>query len=341
MFARVHTEKKALKSNTGSCTKLAEYLSKENESIDFYDQELFFNDSDLQLTETNVIESIDNNVKGLGKDDYKFFMISVNPSQNELKHLASLATGRDIDNISKLSKAEFKIYQSYFKNYVNNVMNDYAGSFNRGLTNKDLLYFAKVEQTRTYKGFDKAVKEGKAKSGQLKEGLQTHAHIVVSRKTADMQMKISPAARSRGISDKHKLNGKKVQVGFDNMNFKLSAENTFDSQFGYKRRYYDKAYTKMTVKNPGLTKTLNNIETVLDRRKAVNKILNKALENNETAKTIVNKSILAKTVINPKSLKGLTMSIAAKSNPVTAVAQKVFKIAKKVKHIVIDKGIDI
>lgn len=344
MFARVHTDSKTLNLNKSSCSDLVQYLNKENKGLNLFDQDLFFNSEDFNIQESEIINSIDNNVKGLGKGDYKFYMISINPDQKELKHLSELATGRKVNNINELSKKEFTKYQELFKNYVNNAMNDYAAAFNRDLTKNDLLYFAKIEQTREYKGFDQAVKEGRIKSGQLKEGLQTHAHIIVSRKTKDMSKKISPAAKSKGHSDKHKLNGKKVQVGFDNVNFKINVENTFDKQFGYNRDFYDKAYNKMTIKNADLYKiygNLNNIETVLDKRKLINRTVNKTLKNSEKTKSLLNNARMAKSAVNVNSLKGLTLSTAAKSNPITAVAEKVYKIGKKAKNIIFDKGLDI
>ena len=53
-----------------------------------------------------------------------------------------------------------------FKTYINKgVMNRYAENFGKGLTNKDIMYYAKIHHTR----------DGKT-------GDQMHVHIIISRK---------------------------------------------------------------------------------------------------------------------------------------------------------------
>jgi hypothetical protein len=346
MFVKTHTEKSALKGNTGSSSNLFEYLEKENEDKMPIDKEFFFNEDNPIVDDERAMREIDNNVKGLGKDEYKFFMVSVNPNQNELKHLARLASGKDVNDISELTKSELTTYNNLFKEYVNQVMNDYAKSFNRksrDLTNKDLLYFAKVEQQRTYKGFDLEVKEGRAKVGDLKPGLQTHSHVVVSRKTKDMEMRISPNAKSRGHSDKHKLNGKNVNVGFDNVQFKVSAENTFDDMFGYQRKSKDKVFNQMLKEKPELRMAydaLDKTESVLNPRRAINKAVNKALQNNDRARAIYNNAMISRTLLKPKAVSSMVVSKAANITPATAVINKAWKVAKAAKRIV-SKGLDI
>jgi Family of unknown function (DUF5712) len=359
MFSKVHTEKAALKSNTKSCLSLVQYLGKENDGVDLLNREFFFNDNSDVITDNKVVQLLDNNKKGLGKDDYKFFMVTVNPSQNELQHLAKLATGKDITDVSKMTKAELKEYNILFKSYVNRVMDDYAAAFNRkgaDLTRKDLLYFGKVEQQRKWKGTDKPVREkipikGKVvKSGELKEGFQTHAHVIVSRKTKDMSMKISPNAVSRGYSEKHTLNGKKVNVGFDNVKFKIEAENTFDRSFGYDRLNKDKAFQKMINKNkPELNlkysaystyQKLNKVELLINPQKLQMHAAKKLIGNSKELKNVFQKTVLSQTMLRPALAPNMILSKLANLNPTTAIINKGLRIAK-IPAKIIFKGMDI
>jgi len=236
MFIKIHRLKDYVKGNTQSCADLVKYLEKENKGLDTLEKEYFFNqDVDHAIPEM-VIQSIDFNTKGLKKDEARFFMVMVNPSQFELRHLGKLASGRNIEKLSDMTRDESRRYLELFKTYTQNVMNEYAHAFNRNIERKDLLYYVKVEQRREYKGYDKAVKNGQAKVGELKKGLQTHAHIIVSRRDKKMEKSLSPLANSRGVSDKHQLNGKNVQVGFDRKHFMNECEHLFDRQFNYDRK---------------------------------------------------------------------------------------------------------
>ena len=237
MYIKIHGNADYVKGNTQSCKDLVDYLEKENEEKDFPQQEFFFNQTSINIEAQRVIQIIDNNKKGLKEKDAKFFMVTVNPSERELKHLASLATGgKEINEISEMTPGELQTYNDLIKNYARQVMDDYANAFNRGITGKDLVYFGKLEQQRHFKGNETEVTEGLKKSGELKEGIQTHVHIVVSRKDVTQKMSLSPLANSKG-SEKHQLNGKSVKVGFDRDLFVNGCEGQFDRMYGYKRDF--------------------------------------------------------------------------------------------------------
>lgn len=63
-------------------------------------------------------------------------------------------------------------------------MENYAGNFQlkegKTLKGKYLVWFATFHQGREYNGFDQQVREGIAKAGVAKPGLQTHIHVIVS-----------------------------------------------------------------------------------------------------------------------------------------------------------------
>ena len=245
MYVKIHSSKKD--NNRGSCNLLINYLEKENQEKDLLNQEMFFDqkNSDVSLYSRQAI--IDNNKGKLGKDETKFYMISVNPSKDELRHISKSVSGRDIKNISQLTTSELKHYQEALKDYTRRVMDDYAKNFNKGLTGENLVYFGKVEHCRYYGRDSVEVKEGLFKAGEQKEGLQTHVHIVVSRMDESKKIRLSPMANAKNA--KNILNGKEVQIGFDRMKFVQSCEKSFDTNFDYRRSQQHKFSHYHTMKN--------------------------------------------------------------------------------------------
>jgi len=251
MLTKIQTSSKS-NGNRGSSNALASYLEgeeidKENKAFD--NGELpesrsgFFTHNQDGLLKSEVISAIDSNKKGLGKSDSKFFMVSLSPSEKEQKHMLKQITGKDINSIDKLSRKELKAYENSLKDYSRNAMNEYANNFKRDQLKNggQLLYAGKIHHQRTYKGMDDEVKKGAAKSGDKKPGLNSHIHIIVSRKDRDMKMKLSPLANEKGRNNNSQLNGKKVQRGFDRNLYKVKAEKLFDQKYSYDRPIEDKA----------------------------------------------------------------------------------------------------
>ena len=184
MFVKIHGTKEYVKGNKESCSDLVNYLAKENEGKDFVDKEYFFNQNGTNFNDLHVQHTIDNNVKGLHKKDAKFYMLTINPSQQELQHLAKSATDisspadRKVESIKDLNPEELKRYNGLLKDYVNNVMEVYAANFNRGLTANDIVYFAKIEQERHYSYKDEELSK---KVQELKE--TQHLSIKSTQKT--------------------------------------------------------------------------------------------------------------------------------------------------------------
>lgn len=148
MYVKLHNPKDMEHGNKGSCSKLAEYLEKENEVLALEDRRMFFNNNGDDHSLADVIKGIDNNKLGLGKNDSKYFMLSINPSEAEHKQIISKITDRKVFDISDLTKDELKQYDHHLKDYANDVMDRYAENFDRGLTKDDLVYFGKVEHER-------------------------------------------------------------------------------------------------------------------------------------------------------------------------------------------------
>lgn len=190
--------------NTGSCKALVEYLRKEDADKG-QAQELFFNHEHSNITAAEVIQNIDKNRQGIGKDECKFYSLVIAPSLEELKHLKS-------------SKRELK-------KYTRKVMEIYAGNFNRkgggskNLSGKDIVYYAKLEDHRYYKGDDEEVKKGTAKQGDPKPEGNIHIHVIVSRKDKLNRTKLSPVVHDKKL--------------FHIEGFKLKGCYHFDAAYNY------------------------------------------------------------------------------------------------------------
>ncbi|AVR47180.1 mobilization protein [Christiangramia fulva] len=266
-----------------SVADFVEYLEKENKELHSDHQELFFS-QDLELiSPKEVVREIDANTAKLKTTEPRYYSLTINPSQRELKHI-----GNDPEKL---------------KNYVRTLMKDYASCFNREINGRpiqasDILYFGKLEYARTYKGTDREIHENapysnriaklrneirKVDRGELigsikalekeilqlqkeaphkldgkmieqgmqKPGSQTHVHLIVSRKDRSNSVSLSPGSKYK--ASEVKLQGRIVKRGFDRDRFFQKAEERFDKQFGYRRNYVE-AYTsrKNLQHNPKL-----------------------------------------------------------------------------------------
>lgn len=176
---------------------------------------------------------IDRNIAKLGRNDSKFFLINISPSQKELAHL-----------YERYDEAGAK---NKLKEFAVKVMDEYAQNFKRPGINshKDLLWFAKHENYRYYKHSDKEVKDGTKQKGERKEGRQMHIQIIVSRKDITNTVKLSPQNTSKGKNKEHS-----EKLGqFNRTAFKQSGENLFDKTFDFDRGLKDTLIYANAMKN--------------------------------------------------------------------------------------------
>lgn len=220
--------------NKGSCGALVNYLEKENrdkKSIDQYEK--WFNGTNNGIRPHEVRIGIDNNIAKLGKDDSKFFLINISPSQKELAYLTSRYGEEGIKD--KLKEFAIKVMDEYAKNFKRNNIRSH----------KDLLWFGKLENYRYYGYNDKEVKNGKKQRGERKEGQQLHLQIIVSRKDITNRIKLSPQNTSRGKNASYS-----AKLGqFDRTAFKQSGETLFDEMFGFNRGLKERMDYANTMKN--------------------------------------------------------------------------------------------
>jgi len=223
--------------NKGSSGALVNYLEKENhlqiEKGRGLDQENWFNGTSDDISRQEVRVKIDRNIAKLSRNDAKFFLINVSPSQKELAYLH--------ERYGEQSARE------QLKAFAVKVMDEYARNFRRpGIeSHKDLLWYAKHENYRYYKNDDREVKDGTKQKGERKEGQQMHIQIIVSRKDISNTIKLSPQNNSRGKNKAHS-----AKLGqFDRTAFKQSGESLFDDMFDFSRGLKDTLVYANTLKN--------------------------------------------------------------------------------------------
>lgn len=195
--------------NASGCRMSINYLEKENKDKSILEKEPFFNDSTSFATGKQVELDIDRHKKGLKNTDSKYYEVVVSFSKEELK-------GKSDKELKEYIKKEFP--------------KAYTGAINgKEVDEKQLTWYAKLEQQRKYDGRDKEVKEGKTKSGQLKDGDNRHFHVLIARKTKDEKHKISPLSN-------HKDTQKgAVKGGFERVKLAENIEKSFDKHFKHER----------------------------------------------------------------------------------------------------------
>ena len=253
--------------NTSSCIDLAMYLEKENNDLDKLLQktnsidekreienrkQFFFSHSKNNISTNEVISGIDKNIKKLGKKDAKYFAPTINFSQQELRHIIQSVTDKkEVENVWKLNAREYELFNNKIKEYTKLIMNNYAKNFNRenkGLkSGDDLVYFAKIEHFRKFKGTDDEVKNGIYKAGDLKPGVNSHVHLIVSRKDKTQKLKLTPTTKERSTT--RTIGGNTYHVGFDRMKWINMNEKSFDDFFQYKRKEREKFINQYILKN--------------------------------------------------------------------------------------------
>lgn len=221
MFIKITDSETA--SNKGSSIDLVHYLDKENRLDKSREPELWFNHQASDIQSYRVRTGIDNNVAKLGRNEAKFFLVNISPSENEILHL----------------KEEFGEAgaRQQLKAYAREIMDTYALNFKRpGIeSSKDLVWFGKLEEHRYYNHHDPEVRQGLRKRGEVKTGEQMHVQVIVSRKDVTNAIKVSPMNNSRGTNVEH---SKKVGQ-FDRVAFKNVGERLFDERFGFERSLRD------------------------------------------------------------------------------------------------------
>ena len=217
MMTKIPASGKGLSSRNGSCGGLAQYLEKEQIGM-------WFGRTLENVPGYQVVAEIDANKRNLGIADDKYYQIVLAPSKAELAHI-----GSDVESL---------------KAFTRSAMEAYAQNFGKGIDSKDLVWYAKLEHSRSYDHTDRAVQLGEQARGGLKLGDQTHIHVIVSRTENLREYKQGLA---EGLHERknpyhlspltnHKGTTKGVVLGgFERNGFSQRVEQSFDRQFGYER----------------------------------------------------------------------------------------------------------
>lgn len=202
-----------------------------------HEPEHWFNQQGQAIEAFAVRRALDGNIAKLGRDEAKFFLINISPSQKELQHLKLAFPEKDL--------------KSSLKKYAEKVMDEYAKNFQRpGIkSSQDLLWFAKVEHHRYYTYKDKEVQDGSKKRGDKKVGDQLHIQVIVSRKDITNKIKLSPMNSSKGRNAEHS----RKMGQFDRMAFKQCGEMLFDKLFSFERNLKDTLAYANIQKNGNLS----------------------------------------------------------------------------------------
>lgn len=248
MFVAVHNPSEVPSGNKGSSFDLVNYLDKDCTTASG-----FFDGNTEGISPFSVVDNIDTNVQALGRNDAKFYMLSINPSHEELCDLI----GRDYDSCEALTEREHNILETALMEYTRKSMNAYALNFGRDKikSGEDLLYYARIETSRIYKPTHENISSG-ARIGSEKPGLNYHVHVIVSRKSRDGKTKLSPQVVSRG--NDWVLNGRVVKRGFNHESWKVQCQEVWNKDYCYSRNSYVEREDSITKAfNPDLYEIMN------------------------------------------------------------------------------------
>lgn len=217
MMTKIPSGGSGLSNRSGSCGGLVAYLEKEQLGK-------WFGREAEAVPGYQVTAELDANKRNLGREADKYYQIVLAPSKAELAHIGS-------DPVA-------------LKAFTRSAMEQYAQNFGKGIESKDLVWYAKIEHSRSYDHTDRSVQLGEQAKGELKLGDQTHIHVIVSRTENLREYKQGLA---EGLHERknpyhlspltnHKATSKGVVLGgFERNGFSQRVEQCFDKGFGYER----------------------------------------------------------------------------------------------------------
>ena len=263
---------------SSSVSDYVAYLEKENETLEPENQEFFFNQTEDRVAPETVISEIDGNTAKLKKTEPKFYSLIVSPSQRELKAIQNQPDAlknytrelmkdyaasfyRDtpitVDQIKYYAKIEHeRTYRGFEKEILENApyrkrivrLQNNIRKVGRGEMEGNVKKMEK-ELAQLQRDIPHKINGKPITVGTKKEGVQTHIHIIVSRKDVTNTFSLSPGSKYK--TSEVEMHGKKVQRGFHREQFFEASEKTFDRLFQYDRNFVETYRAKKTlVKDP-------------------------------------------------------------------------------------------
>lgn len=179
----------------------------------------FFNLTDDNIYKSKVIKDIDSNIGQLLKTDAKFYAIHVSPSKEELQAIGN----------TEQEQAEA------MKHYIRQVfIPEYAKNFKKELSASDIKFYGKIH-------FDRSRSDNE---------LNTHCHLIISRKDQSNKKKLSPLTNHKNTKSGT------ITGGFDRANLFQQAEHGFDKLFSYYRQQLESFDYHNTMKNGSISEQL-------------------------------------------------------------------------------------
>lgn len=317
---------------SSSVSDFVAYLEKENEGKEMETIEHFFNQYSDEIDSKEVIKNIDGNIAKLKKTEPKYYSMVVSPSSRELKRLQNPST-----DLKAYTRELMKVYADNFNKQING----------RPLNVNDIMYYAKVEHERTYKGTDKAIKENapyQAKIARLNNEIRKIARGELTGSVKKKQREI--ALLQQEVP--HKINGEMITQGMAKQGSQThihiivsrkDASNSISVSPG-------STYKSSTVEMNGKTvkRGFNRDEFSQKAEQTFDKLFNYNRNYVETYKArkllIKNPTKYFMSIMRlPTSQKAIALKLLSKSsipmpkmNIPTNKAQLVFKVIKKLKR---------
>lgn len=258
------------------------YLEKENNGKPLDQQEYFFNQDKGDILSKDVLEDLGSiKMSKIPKGRPHYYNLIISPSQKELAHIKNNTTefkkfvrevmkryaeafhrelnGRPIkiDDIKYHAKVEHQRYYSgrelkvrenapYLKRIKEikqeiRVMEQSQLSATTAPLKEELAY---LKANVPHRQGNEIIRRG-----LQKDGLQMHAHVLISRRDASNSVGLSPDGPT--FASTVNFNGKTIKTGFLREQLVHKVEESFDKMFNYPRNYVETYAARKTLKqNP-------------------------------------------------------------------------------------------
>lgn len=230
-----------------SCSQQMAYLTKEDQGLEAGEEAYFFNNERSDITLLQAVNIIDENKGSHSNSQSKFYMMNLSPSPRELAHIEGLVN-ETLEHRAFSSDADQAIAKDitmriYLQEYVNQAMEVYAHNFERDVKHNNaidkLIRDNPIEKDKIQAQYKRDSQGTILRKGMQKEGLNYHAHVIVSRyeKKGTQREKRSLSPMSKGKQSKGLNNSK---VGFNRDAFNEKLQQNFDTLYNYERPIFER-----------------------------------------------------------------------------------------------------
>ncbi len=212
----IYNNSRGISANKGSSENLLRYLLDDPTLTD--DNLQLFNDIYHRIPVEAAISIIDNNTKGLKKDEAHFYHIDVNLSFGEVETLTNRCLSKLDMELALINFARLHfipIYATNFKGYKTSKGEDIV------FLPDDIVWVAIIKDVR------------KKKKNINKNNPGWNIHFVISRRNKSLTRNLSPTRNNANC------NNGCCQGSFNRNQFRLNIEKAYDDYFRYNRPLSD------------------------------------------------------------------------------------------------------